>query len=177
MAARVALRPMTPEEQTATAEMLRSRTAPVRLVERARIIRAAAEGRSAPAIAAALGCSRPTAYAWIRRFDDQGMRRPPGAATRRPAADPHRGAAGRGRRRGPDGPQGLGPALRLLDAGPPEAYLNEQKGLATKRSRIGEVLAEEGLRWAHTPITQPTCVRMGRHATSDRRCGPVRARM
>jgi hypothetical protein len=28
-----------------------------------------------------------------------------------------------------------------------EAYLNEQKGIAMKRSRIGEVLIAEGLRW------------------------------
>jgi len=63
MAARVLLRPMTPQEQQAIAELLHSRTAPVRLVERARIVQEAAAGRSAPAIAAALGCSRPTVYA------------------------------------------------------------------------------------------------------------------
>src|SRR3954469_13216512 len=72
MAARVTPRTMTPEEQQAIAALLGSRTAPVRLVERARIVQAAADGRSAPAIAAALGRSRPTVYAWIRRFDEQG---------------------------------------------------------------------------------------------------------
>src|SRR5688572_13582851 len=73
MAARVTLRTMTPEEQQAISALLGSRTAPVRLVERARIVQAAADGRSAPAIAAALGCSRPTVYAWVRRFNDHGL--------------------------------------------------------------------------------------------------------
>src|SRR5262245_56677100 len=73
MAARVTLRLMTPEEQQAIAALLGSRTAPARLVERARIVQVAADGRSAPAIAAAVGCSRPAVYAWIRRFNGQGM--------------------------------------------------------------------------------------------------------
>src|SRR3954471_6444484 len=73
MAARVTLRPMTPEEQQAITTLLQSRTAPVRLVERARIVRAAAEGQSAPTIAVSVGCSRPTVYAWIRRFNEQGV--------------------------------------------------------------------------------------------------------
>ena len=55
MAARVTLRSMAPEEQHALTTLLQSRTAPIRLVERARIVQAAAAGRSAPAIAAAVG--------------------------------------------------------------------------------------------------------------------------
>ena len=86
MAARVLLRTMTPEEQQAIATL--AHAAPVRLVERARIVQAAADGRSAPPIAAALGCSRPTVYAWIRRFNDAGPRRAPGAAPRRAGRRP-----------------------------------------------------------------------------------------
>jgi transposase len=29
------------------------------------------------------------------------------------------------------------------------AYLNESKGIPIKRSRIGEILVDEGLRWRH----------------------------
>lgn len=147
MAAQVTLRPITEEERQALAELLRSRTAPVRLVERARIVQAAAEGRSAPAIAAALGCSRPTAYAWIRRFNDQGLAglqerpragRPP-TYTAEQRAEVVAAAL--------TAPKELGLPFGCWTLDRLQAYLNEQKGLAIKRSRIDEVLAEEGLRW------------------------------
>ena len=147
MAARVTLRTMTSEEQQAIAALLGSRTAPVRLVERARIVREAADGRSAPAIASAVGCSRPTVYSWIRRFNDQGMAglqerpragRPP-TYTAEQRAEVVAAAL--------TDPKGLGLPFGCWTLDRLQAYLNEQKGLAIKRSRIDEVLTEEGLRW------------------------------
>lgn len=149
MAARVTLRPLTPEEQQALDELLHSRTAPVRLVERARIVRAAAEGRSAPAIAADLGCSRPTAYAWIRRFNEWGLAglqerpragRPP-TYTAEQRAEVIAAAL--------TAPEDLGLPFGCWTLDRLEAYLNEHKGIPIKRSRIDEVLTEEGLRWRH----------------------------
>ena len=55
MAARVCLRSTSPEEDKAIAALILSRTAPIRSVERARIIQAAAKGQSAPVIAADQG--------------------------------------------------------------------------------------------------------------------------
>src|SRR5262245_40877537 len=149
MAARVTLRPMTEQEQQALAELLRSRTAPVRLVERARIVRAAADGRSAPAIAQALGCSRPAAYAWIRRFNEHGLdglqERPrkgrPPTYTAQQRAEVVAAAL--------TDPKGLGLPFGCWTLDRLEAFLNEQEGIAIKRSRIDEVLTEEGLRWRH----------------------------
>src|SRR3954447_7913916 len=147
MAARVTLRSMTPEEQQAVADLLGSRTAPVRLVERARIVHEAAEGRSAPAIAAAVGCSRPTVYAWIRRFNDEGIAglqerhrvgRPP-TYTAEQRAEVVAAAL--------TDPKGLGLPFGCWRLDRLRAYLDEQKGLAIKRSRIDEILLEEGLRW------------------------------
>jgi transposase len=147
MAARVTLRWMTPEEQQAIAELLRSRTAPVRLAERGRIVQAAADGRSAPEIAAALGCSRPTTYAWIRRFNEHGLaglaERP--RAGRRPTYTAEQRAevvaAALSAPKDLGLPFGCWTLDRLRD------YLNEQKGIPIKRSRIDEILLEEGLRW------------------------------
>ncbi len=147
MAARVTLRPMTPEEQQAIADLLHSRTAPVRLVERARIVRAAADGRSAPVIAAELGCSRPTVYAWVRRFNDQGV----AGLQERPRAGrpPTYTAAQRAEvvAAALTDPKALGLPFGCWTLDRLQAYLSEQKGLAIKRSRIDEVLTEEGLRW------------------------------
>jgi transposase len=147
MAAPVTLRTMTPEEEHDLKTLLHSRTAPVRMVERARIVQAAAEGRSAPTIAAALGCSRPTVYAWIRRFNDQGIA---GLQERHRAGRPPTYTASQRAEvvataltdpKALDLPFGCWTLDRL------QAYLNEQKGLAIKRSRIDEILTEEGLRW------------------------------
>jgi transposase len=140
---------MTPEEQQAIAELLRSRTAPVRLVERARIVQAAADGRSAPLIAAELGCSRPTAYAWIRRFDDQGLAGLQGRprAGRRPTYTAEQRAEVVAATL--TDPKDLGLPFGCWTLDRLRAYLHQQKGIPIKRSRIDEILTEEGLRWRH----------------------------
>ena len=51
----------------------RSHTAERRMVERARIVLAAAEGRSAARIAREVGCSGPTVKKWRRRFELDGL--------------------------------------------------------------------------------------------------------
>ena len=147
MAARVYLRALTPEEEEAITAVLRSRTAPIRSVERARIIQAAAEGQSAPVIAAALGCSRPTVYAWIRRFNDHGLvgleeqRR----SGRPPTYSPEQRAEVIATAL--TDPQSLGLPFACWTTDRLQVYLDEQKALAMKRSRISEILVEEGLRW------------------------------
>lgn len=147
MAARVTLRMITPEEQQVIADLLHSRTAPVRMVQRTRMVQADAEGRSAPVISAELGCSRPTVYAWVRRFNDRGVvglqerpragRPPTYTASQRAEVV----ATALSAPKALDLPFGCWTLDRL------RAYLNERKSLAIKRSRIDEVLTEEGLRW------------------------------
>ena len=55
------VRRLPPEEEQEIGRLVRSRTAPVRLVERARIIDLARQGQRVPAIAAHMGVSAPVA--------------------------------------------------------------------------------------------------------------------
>jgi transposase len=147
MAAKVILRVLTDEEQQAIAKLAQARTAAARLVDRARIIQSAAAGQSPGKIAAGLGCSRPTVYAWIRRFNDRGLR---GLEERPRSGRPHTYTAEQRAEvlataltdpKVLDLPFGCWTLDRL------QAYLNEQKGIPIKRSRIDEILTDEGLRW------------------------------
>ncbi|MGH8952967.1 MAG: IS630 family transposase [Acidimicrobiia bacterium] len=52
---------------------LRSRTMPRRLIDRARIVLAAADGLSSRAIVASTGITRPTVLLWIRRYAAEGI--------------------------------------------------------------------------------------------------------
>jgi transposase len=69
----VCLRPLTAEERMAVETLARSRTAPARRVERARIVWRATRGETPPAIAATLGVDVETVRRRIRRFDAEGL--------------------------------------------------------------------------------------------------------
>jgi transposase len=61
------------EDRRELERVVRSRTAERRAVERARIVLAAAEGRSAARIASEVGCSERTVWKWRRRFEADGL--------------------------------------------------------------------------------------------------------
>jgi len=147
MPAKVTLRELTPEERQAVDELARARTAPARLVDRARIIQAAAAGQSAGQVAARLGCSRPTVYCWVRRFNDGGL----AALEDRPrSGHPHTYDADQRASvvaAALTDPKGLGLPFGCWTLDRLQAYLNERVGIPIKRSRINEILLEEGLRW------------------------------
>jgi transposase len=67
------LREVTAEEERAIGRLARSRTAPVRMVERARIVDLAAHGWRVPGIAAELEVSQRTVRRWVKRFTAQGL--------------------------------------------------------------------------------------------------------
>ena len=69
----VCLRALTAEERSAVETLARSRTAPARQVERARVVLRASRGETPPAIAAALGLSAETVRRRIRRFNAEGL--------------------------------------------------------------------------------------------------------
>ena len=77
---------LTDEERTTLTNWARRRTAPARVVTRARIVLAAADGAENQQIAAALGVAEGTVRTWRRRFADERL---PGIEQERP---------GRGRR-------------------------------------------------------------------------------
>jgi transposase len=146
---KVTLRPLTPEEHQALEQLASSRTAQARLVERARILTAIADGRRPSQVARDLGVCRPTVYTWIRRFNERGLR---GLEDRPRSGRPHTYSAEQRAEviaaaltdpKGLDLPFGCWTLDRL------RAYLNEHKGIPIKRSRIGEILVDEGLKWRH----------------------------
>jgi transposase len=141
------LRALSEDEATALRGIARSRTAPARAVERARICWLAHGGRRVPAIAAELGVCEATARLWIKRFNAGGLAglRDRGRAGRPPtytAAEVGEVVAASLTK-----PEELGLPFACWTLDRLEAYLNETKGLPIKRSRIGELLVAEGLRW------------------------------
>jgi transposase len=143
----VCLRPLTAEEASAVEVLARSRTAPARRVERARIIRRAGRGETPPIIAEALGLDAETVRRRIRRFNAEGLA----------ALDDHH-RSGRPATYSPDevaaviaaaltAPRSLGLPFASWTLDRLAAYLLEHKGVAMRRSRIDEILLAEGLRW------------------------------
>jgi transposase len=67
------LRAMTSDERQAIERLVHSRVAPVRLVERARMVTYAGEGRSVTDIAGLLKVNRKTVRRWLKRFNEAGV--------------------------------------------------------------------------------------------------------
>lgn len=143
------VRELSAQEVETIQRLVHSRTAAVRTVERARIIWLASEGQPVSAIAEAVGMCRPMVRTWIKRFNAKGVK---GLADEPRSGRPATYTA-----------QGVGEVIAASLANPRQlglpfsswtldrlqAYLNEEKGIASKRGRIDEVLLAEGLRWRH----------------------------
>jgi len=143
----VCLRALTAEERSAIETLARSRTAPARRVERARIVWRAGRGETPPAIAAALGLDAEAVRRRIRRLNAEGL-----AALE----DHHR--SGRPATYSADAvaaviaaaltsPRDLELPFASWTLDRLAAYLLEHGGIAMRRSRIDEILLAEGLRW------------------------------
>ncbi len=143
----VRLRALTAEERSAVETLARSRTAPARRVERARVVLRAGRGETPPGVAEALGLSAETVRRRIRRFNAEGLA----------ALDDHH-RSGRPATYSPDevaaviaaaltDPRRLGLPFASWTLDRLAAHLLEHKGIAMRRSRIDEVLLAEGLRW------------------------------
>jgi transposase len=143
------LRPMSAEEAEEIARLARARTAPVRLVERARIIARAREGRRVPAIAAELGVSVPVVRRWVTRFNAQGVAGLADAPRSGRPATYTAAEVGEVIATSLTKPDALGLPFGSWTLDRLAAYLHEAKGIAMQRSRIGEILQAEGLRWRH----------------------------
>ena len=135
------------EEDEAIDRLARSRTAPARAVERARIVLLSRQGDSVAEIAEKLVVCQDTVRRWIHRFDRRGVAgledrpragRPPTFTTE---------AVGSVVAASLTAPEDLGLPFASWTLDRLEAYLNEERGLAIKRSRIAELLRDEGLRW------------------------------
>jgi transposase len=144
---RLRLRPLSEAERTAVEKLAHSRTAPARQVERARIVWQASQGQMAPAIAAELRLTAYTVRAWIKRFNTCGVA---GLEDRPRAGRPPTYTAEQVAKvvaTALTDPKSLDLPFASWTLDRLAAYLNEQKGIAIKRSRIDEILVHEGLRW------------------------------
>jgi transposase len=142
-----ALREVDAAERAAVEKLAGSRKAEARLVERAAIVWRGLQGQPTRAIAAELQLDERTVTHWLKRFEAGGLAALEDAPRRgRPATySPEERAevvaAALHRPRELNLPFGCWSLDRLT------AYLHEHKQLAIKRSRVGEILVEEGLRW------------------------------
>jgi transposase len=141
------LRAMTEEEARTLRDLAHSRTTEARLRDRARMCWLASKGQRVSAIKAELGVADGTVRLWITRFNALGL---DGLVDRR--------RGGRPPTYPPDqvgaviaasltDPRDLGLPFASWTLDRLAAYLQEEQGITMKRSRIGEVLHAEGLRW------------------------------
>ena len=141
------LRTLSPEEHDTIETLAHSRTAAARLVERARILLLANQGHRVPAIAHRLQLTAITVRTWLKRFNAAGLAaltdqpRPGRPATYTPQQVAEVIATSL------TPPEHLGLPFASWTLDRLEAYVNEHKGIAIKRSRIDDLLIAEGLRW------------------------------
>ena len=143
----VTLRPLTDEETRAIDWLAHARTEPARAVERARIIRAARAGARVPAIARGLGLCEATVRLWLKRVNAQGWDGLADAprAGRPPTYTPEE--VGEVIAASLTDPADLGLPFGSWTLDRLAAHLHETKDLAISRSRTGEILHAEGVRW------------------------------
>ena len=143
------LRELTPDEQSTLEKLAHSRTAPARTVERARILWQAHQGEAPPRIAVELRLKADTVRRRIRRFNAAGL-----------AALEDQPRSGRPATYSPEqvaevvaaaltDPQTLGLPFACWTLDRLVGYLTEHKGIAIQRSRLDDILLQEGLRWRH----------------------------
>lgn len=143
----LAVRALTEEEVQTLSRLVQARTETARTVERARTIWLSRQGRRVSAIAKEVGVSTKTVRLWLTRFNAEGVA---GLADK-----PRSGApllytpeqVGLVIATSLSDPQTLNQPFGCWTLDRLEVYLNEEKGLSMKRSRISELLVEESLRW------------------------------
>lgn len=147
MRAPLKLRALTAEEERVIHTLARSRTASVRLVERARIIEAASQGKTIPEIAVTLHLKEATVRKWFKRFEEQGLAGLEDAP--RSGAPPTYTPENRAvvLEVAATAPSKLDQPFHCWSLKRLQIYLKEEKGLTMKQSRIRQLLHAEGLCW------------------------------
>ena len=143
------VRALTEEEETTIEKQVHSRTLPAWKVTRAKIIWQAKQGENAPTIASRLQLSTKTTRLWLKRFNELGMKglEESPRSGRPPVYPPEQIAVviqtALTKPEELDQPFGSWTLDRLT------TYINEEKGISIKRSRISEIFLAEGLGWRH----------------------------
>ncbi|EIM26768.1 helix-turn-helix domain-containing protein [Microvirga lotononidis] len=143
----ICLRDLTVEECARVQTLAHARTAPAQMVQRAQIIWRARHGESPSAIASRLGLDVETVRKRIHRFNAEGVEalKDRHRSGRPPTYPPEQAATVIATALIKPETLGLPFAAWTLDR--LAAYLHEVKGIAMQRSRIDEILLQEGLRW------------------------------
>jgi transposase len=143
------LRRLTEEETRTIQKRSQSRTEEARLVERAKIIRLASEGQRVPEIAGVVGLDEKTVRKWLKRFAERGLDgledAPRSGAPSRytPEVKARIIAAA------VTNPRDVGQKFNSWTFERLAVYVHEELGFGLKKTRIFEILHEEGLRWRH----------------------------
>jgi transposase len=142
----IRVRALSAEESSELQELARSRKRGAGLVRRAQIIVHAVEGLTAPEIAVRMALCGKTVRFWLKRFNERGLKgleedmrsgRPPTYSAEEKSAVIRTALT---RPSELDLPFACWTLDRLV------AHLSEQ-GIGMRRSRIGEILLDEGLKW------------------------------
>jgi transposase len=141
------LRALSEEEARVIGKLVRSQTASVRLVQRAKIVQLASQGKTIPQITTELGCAPNVARKWFKRFGAQGLAglqdAPRSGAPSRYTGENKALVIATARTR----PSELGLPYSSWTFERLATYLHEEVGLTMKKTRIFELLQDEGLRW------------------------------
>lgn len=141
------IRQISEQEFSQIKELAHSRREPAGVVQRAQIILLSREGRRVTEIVEQLRVCDRTVRRWIYRFNEAGVEglgdnsragRPP-TYTQEQRSEVVATSL--------TDPQSLGLPFGSWTLDRLQAYLNEHKAIAIKRSRIADILATEGLRW------------------------------
>jgi transposase len=136
------------EEREALSRLAHSRKRGAGLVRRAQIVVHALEGLSPPAIAARMDLCGATVRFWLRRFNERGLAglgddmrsgRPPTYSAEEKSTVIRTALTS---------PAELDLPFACWTLDRLAAYLSEQ-GVGMRRSRISEILLDEGLKWRH----------------------------
>lgn len=147
MPALLYVRELTPDELTKIEKLAHSRTEAVRLVQRARVIWLSHQRCRVSLIASEVDLSEHSVRLWIKRFNDQGRSglndeprsgRPPTYTSEQVSIVIETSLTK---------PDSLSLPFACWTLDRLEAYLNEERQIGIKRSRIDELLIGEGLRW------------------------------
>ncbi|GAC1620799.1 MAG: hypothetical protein NVS4B7_12790 [Ktedonobacteraceae bacterium] len=142
------LRELSTEEQQVIHTLVRSRTASIRLVERAKIIEQASQGsKTIQEIASILHLKDVTVRKWVKRFTEQGLSGLEDAP--RSGAPPRYTIENQALllEVAATAPRKLDQPFHCWTLKRLQIYLKEHKGLQMKVSRIRQLLHAEGLRW------------------------------
>jgi hypothetical protein len=120
------VRALREEEGHRLARMTRSQKLGAGLVRRAQIIQHAVDGLSAPEIAAKMGLCDATVRFWLKRFNERGLSGLEEEMRSGAPDDLYRRGAQRRYRCGAVAARRSGPAVRVVDPGPPGGLLGRE---------------------------------------------------